>query len=160
VLNEGGAAEKSSRPGAPERNPFTPTFHFALEEYDGTGVPYIRIERLARLAAAMWGASVDDSWAVDFMPNEAAVQALNCQATRKTLGWRPLVALEPGLMRMEAWHDARANRTARTKILHDEMFSLLTSLAVGEPEPGRTPECPPAECVPALNLAGLNTPCD
>ena len=42
-LDEGGVVEKRGKEEPEGRSPFTPTYHFAIENYDGTSDPYIRM---------------------------------------------------------------------------------------------------------------------
>ncbi len=119
----------------PERSPFTPTFHFATEEYENyaaSGEPFIRIESLGLLIAETFkehGAKVfytDDCR--DYNPNENPVQALNCKETHKNIGWRPQVRLEEGIRDLGEWYQSQSSPDILKRLLKKDIGKILDSL--------------------------------
>jgi len=126
-LAEGGHRKKDRQPKPPGRVPFTPTFHFAIENYEGTQEPYIEAGGVAELAAKLFGADVDLSGA-DYAPNENRIQALNCAATRKNLGWEPKFSLSQGLNRLGQWYESRNDSSELRKMMQDDVETLTSTL--------------------------------
>lgn len=94
-LDEGSVRDKAGRTPPHERSPFTPTFHFSIESYDGTDEPFIRMDSFASVVGSLFSARIDDSECVDYPANENRIQALNCRETRQVTGWsvqRPFTA--------------------------------------------------------------------
>jgi CDP-glucose 4,6-dehydratase len=110
------------------QDPFTPTFHFSIERYSHAKTPYITLEMLAREVAQLFGATVDDSCAVDYAPNENRAHALNCARTRSALGWRPQTSLTDGLRKMGHWFDIAREPSKRRKMLDEEIGALVSTL--------------------------------
>jgi CDP-glucose 4,6-dehydratase len=97
------------------RTPFTPTFHFAIEDYGPPGEPFIRMEALARLVGSLLDARIQDTNCVDYPPNENRVQALSCEKTRKTLSWEPMKKFEQTLRDLAEWYDAPSGPSQQLK---------------------------------------------
>jgi CDP-glucose 4,6-dehydratase len=127
-LDEGGCRTKATVDRPDRRTPFTPTYHFAIEQYKGTETPYIKMGALAELAAELFGAVVDDAECVDYAANENRIQALNCAATRKALNWHTQTTLADGLGKLGQWHDALGDPSALRAMLRDEVQTLVSSL--------------------------------
>ena len=84
---------------------FTPTYHFALEQYPSKK-PYITILGLANLIAKTFGSVIQEkAHCVDYIPKNNAVQALNCSFTRKSLGWKPHKTLAQNIQELGIWYE-------------------------------------------------------
>ena len=103
-LNEGGCVSKSNKSRPENRSPFTPTYHFAIEQYENTGQPYIRVDELAKLTASIFGSKIDESQCIELAPNENEIQALNCSATRESIGWGPKKDMRIALTELGEWY--------------------------------------------------------
>ncbi|TVQ46765.1 MAG: NAD-dependent epimerase/dehydratase family protein [Gloeocapsa sp. DLM2.Bin57] len=103
-----------------DSKPFTPTFHFALSDYDSyseNGETFIRISNLARMIKSIvsdvnsdWckeegvcNVEIDQEGNIDYAPNENPYQAMNCSDTFTRLNWKPQTSLEDGLKKMAQW---------------------------------------------------------
>jgi len=124
-LDEGDFSKKQGRP-IPDRTPFTPTFHFAIETY-GHSEPYIRMEELARTVSRLFNVSIDDKNAVDLAPRENPILALNCRSTREALGWTPKKSLEEGLKDLSEWFKCNTEE-ARKRIIWKDVDHIIDSL--------------------------------
>ena len=118
--------ESSSKPT--DRSPFTPTYHFAIEEYPGTDQPYIQMKALAELTAGLFGAGVTEVQCVDYATNENRIQALSCKFTRDELGWQTQVSLPDGLGKLGEWYAASGDVSALRRLMRDELDALVSSL--------------------------------
>jgi nucleoside-diphosphate-sugar epimerase len=123
-LGEGGSSAKVGKQRPEERSPFTPSYHFAIENYEGTPEPYIRMEPLARQVAGLFSAQVDDSECIDYPPNENKIQALNCRATCDALQWQAKKPFSEALRELGDWYKAEDNR-GRLKELIDRDLGVL-----------------------------------
>ena len=91
---------------AHNHEPFTPTFHFALDKY-GNKKTYVTIEELAKIiSSAMKSQIVVNPHCVSFIPHENKVQALNCHETKKRLDWEPKIDFRDSLRKMGDWYKA------------------------------------------------------
>jgi CDP-glucose 4,6-dehydratase len=91
-----------------------PTFHFAIERYEATSEPFIRIEALAEIIAKLTDARVDvQPKCVDFMPNENRCQALSCEKTARSLGWHPKRRFVDTLNDLVTWYRPQTTRNER-----------------------------------------------
>jgi len=104
TLNEGGCTLKSNRTRPDDRSPFTPTYHFAMEQYEKTAHPYIRVDELAKLTASIYGSEIDESQCIELAPNENEIQALNCSATCKSIGWESRKDMRTALTELGEWY--------------------------------------------------------
>lgn len=87
-----------------DKSPFTPTFHFAIQDY-AKGENFIRIEELANIVGQHFNATVKElDGCVDFAPQENPVQALNCDLTFKKLDWKPKISLPDGIANLKTWY--------------------------------------------------------
>jgi CDP-glucose 4,6-dehydratase len=127
-LNEGGCAIKSNRPRPVERSPFTPTYHFAIELYENTSHPYIRVDELAKLTASIHGSEIDESQCVELAPNENEIQALNCSATRKSIGWEPRKDMRTGLTELGEWYQNLGNIDALERLIETDIERIYENL--------------------------------
>ncbi len=130
-LNEGGGRAKIGLSRPDQRSPFTPTFHFSIEDYEKTRHPYIEMESLANLAASLFNAKVDGSESIDYAANENRIQALNCAATRKALRWKPETTLREGLRKLGEWYEVVGDKVASQKMMRDEVVAIAASLQRG-----------------------------
>jgi CDP-glucose 4,6-dehydratase len=124
------ASPEAERPD--QRSPFTPTFHFAVQDYEGTEEPFIRIKALGQLVVDQlenWNAKlVETDHCVDYAPNENPVQALKCGKTRATLGWRPHLELKDGIRKLGQWYAQKNDPRSLKRLLAEELDELLRSL--------------------------------
>jgi len=125
-LNEGGYREKRTAARPDSRSPFTPTFHFAIEDYGDTHSPYIQMLAVANLTAELTGARANPA-TVDYAENENKVQALNCDATRRTLGWSPHVSFAEGIAKLAEWFDARGDTSALARLAETDAELIVKS---------------------------------
>ena len=129
-LGEGGTHEKTGRPRPEDdRSPFTPTFHFTIEQYTGTAEPYITMEGLAQQVASLHSARVDDSNCTDWAPNENKLQALNCQATREALWWKAKKSLPEALTDLGLWYQAEEDRASLNQLLDKDLAEVIAGVA-------------------------------
>ena len=112
-----------------DRSPFTPTYHFAIETYQGTEEPFIRIRALADLIAGLHGGTIDDSGSLEYAINENKVQALSCQATSEALGWRIRTPLDAGLTQLGSWYRARSDRPLLKQLMLDDLNAIVEAVA-------------------------------
>jgi len=126
-LDEGGYQEKNGKPRPEERSPFTPSFHFAIENYTDNPEPYIRMASLAHQVADLFGARVDDSDCADYPLNENKVQALNCAATRDALRWKAQKPLGAALKELGAWYEPQADRRKLRQLAEQDLDVLISS---------------------------------
>jgi CDP-glucose 4,6-dehydratase len=127
-LSERGPTSLIDADSRDNQDPFTPTFHFAIERYGHAKTPYITLEMLAREIGRLFGAAVDNSSAVDYAPNENRAHALNCARTRSVLGWQPQTSLTDGLRKMGQWFDTAGKTSKRRKMLDEEIDALISTL--------------------------------
>lgn len=108
---------------------FTPTFHFAAQQYDATQRSFIRIEELARLIADIFSAKVvEESGCEDYAPNENAVLALNSKITCELLDWQPKVKLAEGIEKLGRWYRKISEPEELRKMLGEDIKQILQSL--------------------------------
>lgn len=113
----------------PTRNPFTPTFHFAIEDYSRPGQPCIRMNELAQTVASVCrGRLHKTDGCVDRAPNENPVQALNCQPTRNQLGWEARTTLEEGIDHLADWYRSTEDCSALSRMLCRDVQTVLDGL--------------------------------
>lgn len=129
LLDEGRAGAKVGTENPEERSPFTATYHFAVDQYDGTTEPYIRMEDLAAQVAALFGADVDDSQCVDYSKKENRIQAINCQATSRRLKWRITKTLPDALKDLGQWYEAEKSHGRMTQLLERDLSDLIGAAA-------------------------------
>jgi CDP-glucose 4,6-dehydratase len=127
-LDEGGCRQKA---GAvrPERSPFTPTFHFAIENYENTGDHYIRMAHLAELVAGLFDAKVDDTGCIDLAPGENPIQALNCAATASALNWRTSHSLRDSLESLSKWYSCIDDLPTQRDLIEGELAGIASAAA-------------------------------
>lgn len=125
AIENGGRAT----PPAASGDTTTPTYHFALQEYDDPAVPYVRMESLARRVAAMFTAVVDDAECVDYPDHENKVQALNCSATQAALHWQARKSLEEALEDLGAWYRAERDGESLRRLVRRDLELLLNELS-------------------------------
>lgn len=126
ALDEGSARAKSGKARPEERTPFTPSFHFAIEQYEGAVTPYVCMEPLARNVATLFSATVDDTDCIDYPPNENKIQALNCAATRAALGWSVRKTFDDSLRQLGDWYQSESKRD-RLRALIEQDLDLIIS---------------------------------
>jgi nucleoside-diphosphate-sugar epimerase len=120
-------------------DPFTPTSHFAIEEYPGTRERYITVGHLAEQVAQLFDATVDRSGAGGLAPNENKAQALNCDRTRRTLQWQIRKPLTAALREMGDYYKAESDHarlealTQRDLTAIDEALQIPFQNAAAEP---------------------------
>jgi nucleoside-diphosphate-sugar epimerase len=109
-----------------------PVFHFAIDEYtvDGSRQRWISMKQLAVEVKSAVGKHVliDDRYADDWAPNENRIQALNCDRTKKELGWKPKWELCRGIEELKQWYSAEDDATRR-KQLDDGVHEVLNLVA-------------------------------
>jgi len=136
-LKEGDCFKKASQERPEDRSPFTPTYHFAIENYEKYENPedgpnynscYIRMKALAYLIARIFDSQVDDSKSIDFVLNENRVQALNCSETKKTLGWKPHKTLEEALRELGEWYQQQNNLDRLKQLINQDIDRLIKNL--------------------------------
>jgi CDP-glucose 4,6-dehydratase len=127
-LNEGSAYEKEARKRPESRMLFTPTFHFAMEKYEGTEHPYICMEPLARLIAGIYRVRIDYSNCIDYPLNENKIQALNCAETKKALGWEAKKPFAAALSELGEWYKEDCERTKLKQLINDELEMIVSML--------------------------------
>jgi nucleoside-diphosphate-sugar epimerase len=104
-LRAASVLEKPAEDLKPFATDFTPTFHFALQDYKKDNENFIRIEELADLVASIFGAEVEvQEGCVDYASNENPVQALNCTHTFKRLDWQPRIDMSTGIKELREWY--------------------------------------------------------
>ncbi len=123
------------------REPFTPTFHFAIEKFEGTEKPYITIGLLAEQVARQFRATVDRSKVVECRTNENKFQALNCDRTRELLAWRVRKPLGEALKELGEYQLAANSPPRLDQLLERDLTALI---AAAEPAGVRQPMTPPA----------------
>ncbi len=128
ALDEGGARAKFGKPRPDSRTPFTPSYHFTIEDYEGTPEPYIRMEALAKQVAGLFAATVDDSNCIDYPPNENRVQALNCRATRDSLQWQVKKPFAKALAELGDWYQAETDRSRLMQLNDGDLGALIAAL--------------------------------
>jgi len=107
----------------------TPTYHFALESYENTQAPYIRMESLANLVAAILGSKVDSAESISYAPQENRVLALNCAETRSTLGWYPRRSLREAIVQLGEWYrTGSSNRDRLKKLIQQDIAQIIDGL--------------------------------
>lgn len=126
-LDEGGFREKLTATKPDARSPFTPTFHFAIQDYDDTQSPYIRMLSVANVTAGLFGARVSPGVA-DYAPNENKVQALDCDVTRKQLAWNPQVTFVEGLAKLGQWLDAEGMKSEMASLVDADAERIVRSI--------------------------------
>jgi len=127
-LQEGGFRQKAGLSRPDGRTPFTPTYHFSIESYEGTQNAYIEMDALAALTAQLFNATVDDTDCVEYAPNENRIQALNCAATRAEIAWHADTSLRQGLTNLGRWYDATGNDAVLRKLMMNEVEELAANL--------------------------------
>jgi nucleoside-diphosphate-sugar epimerase len=85
------------------------------------------MQAVANLTAELLGASVNSAAAVDYADNENKVQALNCDATRRTLGWSPQVSFAEGIAKLAEWFDARGDTSALARLAETDAELIVKS---------------------------------
>jgi nucleoside-diphosphate-sugar epimerase len=110
------------------RSPFTPTFHFAIESYDETNDPFIRMDHLADLIASIFGSSVNQEDSIQFAPNENKIQALNCYETKQILGWRTKKTFRDSIEKLGTWYSEKDIDLLK-KLIENEIEDLIRNLA-------------------------------
>ena len=136
ILNEGSSKEKlgSSSPNEipndiSGRSPFTPTFHFAIESYENTSEPYIRMNALADIVARLFNAEVrETSDAIDFAPKENPIQAINCKETRSSINWEIRKPLQDALTEAGAWYLPTATIDDHKQAIQRDIEFILNGL--------------------------------
>ena len=124
TLNECGREEYSnSRPKS--NRPFTPSFHFAIEDYLENSEPFIRMQALAKKVSEIFNVKIDDSKCVDYPDNENRIQALNCTRTRNDLAWRTLKPLNDGISELGSWYNAAGDNDSLRKMINNDLDKVL-----------------------------------
>ncbi|MBN2002617.1 MAG: GDP-mannose 4,6-dehydratase [Anaerolineae bacterium] len=113
----------------PIRSPFTPTFHFAIEDYNRSNEPFVRMKELGEMVASICkGKLYEAPDCVDYAPNENPVQALNCQKTQQHIGWSPHMSLEEGITRLRDWYLKKDQINALLSMLEEDVQKILRLL--------------------------------
>lgn len=103
-------------------NDFTPTFHFAIEDYGKQDENFIRMQELAEIIASLFNAKVvEEPNCQDYAPNENQIQALNCKDTYQRLKWTPKTRLVDGIEKLREWYLPR-------RLLDDQIRVFLGDL--------------------------------
>jgi nucleoside-diphosphate-sugar epimerase len=110
------------------RSPFTPTFHFSIEDYPDTNEPFIRMDHLAKEVASIFPVAIDDSGCIDFPKNENKVQALNCVRTRSVLNWGVAKTLKQGVADLGEWYKAATDAAETLRMLETDLDTILLTL--------------------------------
>jgi CDP-glucose 4,6-dehydratase len=106
-----------------------PTFHFAIEHYEYTDRPFLRIGKLAQVAAEITGAVVEeDEDCVDYMPNENPVQGLSCSRTAELLGWKPAKEFGKALAELAEWYRLEKEPGRRAELIRAEVERAVLSI--------------------------------
>lgn len=152
LLSEGGSRSKVSAKRPDDRTPFTQTFHFSIEEYEGTKHPYIEMEAVASLVAELFDAVIDDSGSVEYAANENRIQALHCAATRRALAWRAETSFRQGIENLGRYYDASGEESPMEKMMRAEIEALVSSLTATVEE--RQPHSGPKRARKTVHPAG------
>jgi len=113
----------------PDRSPFTPTFHFAIEKYGNPNEPFIRMENLAKMVASICGGTqIDDSKCIDYALHENRIQALSCASTRKILQWQPNLSLDTAIEHVYNRYQMRLNTSSMMTKLKEDVDEMLSRL--------------------------------
>lgn len=112
-----------------------PAFHFALEHYEGTAEPFVRMKDLAKLVSLQVGGRVDDKASIEYAPGEIEVQAMSCKDTCAALNWQPFVQLAEGIARVAKWQsllqaDPSSSHKQLELFLEKEVDTIIDHLAV------------------------------
>lgn len=126
-LNEGSTIVKQQKE-KPVRSPFTQTFHFAIEKYDNTDDPFIRMGDLAHTIAKMYHVDIKDHDAVDYAANENNIQALNCQQTIIETGWKTRKAFSEALNELGKWYSGKWNSSDQKKAIWKDVVFITDGL--------------------------------
>jgi len=81
----------------------TPTYHFAIEKYDNTDEPFIRMKELEKIIANIYKVKIEGV-GKNLAPKENPIQALNCKRTRKALRWEPKKEFKMGIKELGEWY--------------------------------------------------------
>jgi nucleoside-diphosphate-sugar epimerase len=117
---------KESRPE--DRSPFTPSFHFSIEDYPDTDEPFIRMEPLAKTVASLFPSEIDDSNCVDYPKDENKIQALNCARTREELNWSIRKSLKDGMAELGDWYNASGDNDTLRSMMAKDLDSIVQTL--------------------------------
>ncbi len=129
AIDEESSAKKSG--DVPKnRDPFTPTSHFAIERYEGTRERYITIGQLADQIAEVFDAEVDRTQAVPLAANENKAQALNCDRTREVLNWRVRKPLREALLELGEYYAIENNSRRVEQLLDRDLTAIETALEI------------------------------
>ncbi|XP_020907758.1 uncharacterized protein LOC110245803 [Exaiptasia diaphana] len=135
-LNEGGQQEKKGLKKPEGTSPFTPTFHFAIEEYGVAGEPFIRMQELAERVAALLDSKVKESPDCrDYAENENKIQALSCKQTRAALGWQVRRTLDTEIRHLATWYGADLERHDLETLISRDIDDIVTALASAQENP-------------------------
>lgn len=128
---EGGIKQKKGKLKPEGRSPFTPTYHFAIENYSGSQNPFIRMQDLANLIANTFGKTIvkETKDCLNYAPEENQVQALNCQRTRESLKWSPSKSFEKAIQELGDWYKKQNNNEeALKKLMDQKILELIENL--------------------------------
>lgn len=125
-LDEGGIEEKRGKTQPEDRSPFTPTYHFAIENYEGTSDPYIRMGDLAHHVAGIFGARVDQSHCVPYPRAENKIQALKCRVTRDSLQWNTVKPFSTALKELGEWYTSESSRPTLKNLIHRDLEHIVS----------------------------------
>lgn len=103
AADDGDAGQKRGKNRPENRTPFTPIYHFAIQDHGGTNCNFIRLHELATMVSSIFNAKIDDEGAAAYAPNENKVQAINCDNTIKALQWRPTYTMKEGIEEVGRW---------------------------------------------------------
>lgn len=128
---EGAIKDKKKQAKPISRSPFTPTYHFAIEQYDGTNSPFIRIKDLSEQIAYTFGNTsiVETSGCLDYAPEENRIQALNCALTKERLNWIPLKPFIEAIEELGEWYKKEnQNKEILFNLINEKIDALIMSL--------------------------------
>lgn len=128
-LDEGGRSAKVKRDPPQGRKPFTPTYHFALEDYGNPAEPFIRMGVLAKKVGGLLSSKVEEAHdCVDYAKNENKIQALNCAETKRILAWEAKRSLDNGILQLAKWYKAGQTRAALELLIKQDIEEIVNAI--------------------------------
>jgi nucleoside-diphosphate-sugar epimerase len=119
-----------------------PTFHFAIEKYEWSERPFLRMGTLAKVVAEITGATVEeDEDCVDYMPNENPVQGLSCARTAELLGWKPAKEFGKALAELAEWYKLEKEPARRAEVIRAEVEAVVAGLQGQTAAPAAVAPC-------------------
>jgi CDP-glucose 4,6-dehydratase len=105
------------------------TFHFTMEDYDGTREPFIRMYNIKRIISEIFNADFAEEEEKEYAQNENKVQALNSQYTRNTLQWVPKKALVKGIEELGEWYRNENNFATLKYLIQKDINQIISNLS-------------------------------